>query len=150
MKFHYLIAAAALAALPVSSALADQHGGGMPGAQFMTAWDLDADGQATLEELVEMRGTVFAMFDLDESGILDEEELGWFAEARAADMENHQGGQQGRQRLQQVGDGLGAEANDTDGDGQVSLAEFIDGTPGWLAAIDRDGDGVVTTADFGR
>lgn len=150
MKIVVLAAAAAFFVLPCSGVMADQHGGGVPGAQFMTAWDLDADGQATLDELTEMRGTVFAMFDLDESGILDAEELGWFAEARAADMENHEGGPQGRQRLQQVGDGLGVEANDRDGDGQVSLAEFIDATPDWLTAIDRDGDGVVSSADFGR
>lgn len=122
-----------------------------PGEQFLVTWDLDADGTATLAELEEMRGMVFGMFDADADGILTAEEYVAFDEMRAADRLNHQGGGgQGRGVSARLSDGLALAENDADGDGAVTLAEFIAGASPWLATIDRDGDGGVTTADFAR
>lgn len=148
MPPRHLAFALCLAAAGAAPAFANQHA--VPGGQFLTAWDLDADGAATLSELEEMRGTVFDMFDADENGVLDAGEYEAFDETRAADMENHAAGGQGGRMLQRVADGLGLVPNDADGDGAVTRAEFIAGTAAWLAEIDRTGDGVVTTDDFGR
>lgn len=148
MPLKTLICAAALAVFTTTAALANQHA--MPGAQFLITWDLDADGTATLAELEEMRGMIFGMFDADEDAILTAEEYTAFDEARASDMANHQGGQQSRGVMQRVADGLALAPNDADGDGVVTLAEFIAATPDWMAGIDRDGDGAITSADFGR
>lgn len=55
--------------LTASAALAQTT----PGDQFMQAWDLNGDGTATLAELQEMRGNVFASFDENDDGVLDAE-----------------------------------------------------------------------------
>ncbi|MCB6179868.1 hypothetical protein LHP98_17235 [Rhodobacter sp. Har01] len=39
---------------------------------------------------------------------------------------------------------------DTDGDGQVTRAEFVDFTPTFFARRDRNGDGRISSEDFGR
>ena len=39
--------------------------------QFMDNWDLDGNGTATVEELREMRASVFLSFDSNEDGALD-------------------------------------------------------------------------------
>jgi len=140
--------AAVIAALSTTTALANQHA--MPGAQFLTTWDLDADGNATLAELEEMRGMVFGMFDADADAILSAEEYIAFDEARANDMANHDGSAQSRGVMQRVADGLALAPNDADGDGAVTLAEFIDGTQAWMDGIDRNADGAISSADFGR
>ncbi|GAA5068455.1 EF-hand domain-containing protein [Roseibacterium beibuensis] len=135
-------------AIGAGAAFADAHAA--PGSQFMTAWDLDADGTATLAELQEMRGTVFGMFDADEDGVLSAEEYVAFDAARIADMENFEGPAPAREMMQRVADGLGLPPNDTDGNGSVTREEFIAGAESWLDQIDRDGDGAVTSADFMR
>jgi hypothetical protein len=123
-----------------------------PGERFLVTWDLDADGTATLAELEEMRGIVFGMFDADADEILTAEEYVAFDEMRAAERLNHQGGGggQGRGVSARLSDGLALAENDADGDGAVTLAEFIAGAAPWLATIDRDGDGGITLADFAR
>ena len=45
---------------------------------------------------------------------------------------------------------LAGTALDTNGDGYISLAEFLAGTADWLDRLDRNGDGVITSADFGN
>ncbi|AHM05462.1 EF hand domain protein [Roseibacterium elongatum DSM 19469] len=135
-------------AMGAGVAFANSHA--MPGAQFLSVWDLDADGTATLAELQEMRGIVFAMFDSDADGTLNTEEYRAFDETRAADLANFEGPDPARERMQMVADGLGRAANDADGNGRVTRDEFIAGTHAWLEQIDRDGNGVVTSADFMR
>lgn len=119
----------------------------MPGARFLEVWDLDGDGTATLEEMETQRESVFSMFDGDENGLLDAEEYGYFDEAR----ENDVAGQQGpsAKQMRRLVDAMSLEANDADGDGQVSRDEFIAGTAAWRDLMDRDGDGAITSADFG-
>jgi hypothetical protein len=141
MKPATLTLAALLAAAP---ALAQQ---GQPGAHFIESWDGDRDGVVTLEEATARRGDIFAMFDMNEDGLLDAEEYVLFDETRALDMEN-QGGH-GRGAMMQASEGMTLTFNDVDADGAVSLAEFVGRAPSWIALMDRDGDGVITTADFG-
>lgn len=118
-----------------------------PGGHFIENWDLDGDGQVSLEDIRTRRGDVFYAFDSDENGVLDGEEYVHFDEARANDMENSPGNGNGMRR---ASEGMTLEFNDTDGDGKVSRAEFLAHAGDWMAMLDRDGDGSVTTADFGR
>lgn len=121
---------------------------GQPGAHFIENWDLDENGQVTLDEVTERRGDVFAAFDSDESGALDAEEYAVFDEARANDMAGQDGHGQGAMiRAEQ---GMHMDFNDRDGDGLVTRDEFLGAAPDWFGMMDRNGDQVVTTADFGR
>ena len=122
---------------------------GVPGGHFIENWDLDGNGAVSLQEAEERRGDVFASFDSDEDGYLSAQEYILFDEARANDMQNN-GAQHGQGMMVRAADGMRLQANDGDGDGRVSQAEFITATADWIAKLDRDGDGVVTTDDFGR
>lgn len=140
MKLSITTAAALIAA---SAALAQTT----PGDQFMQAWDLNGDGTATLAELQEMRGNVFASFDANDDGFLDAEEYVQFDEARAADVANYQDDQ--RAQMQKVADGMSLAASDLDADGRVSREEFLKGVEPWFTALDKNADGGVTLRDFG-
>lgn len=118
-----------------------------PGAHFIENWDLDGDGAVSLEDITTRRGDVFLSFDANENGALDAEEYTYFDEARANDMENNAGHGNGMRR---ASEGMTLAFNDTDGNGEVSRAEFLDRASDWMAILDRNQDGSVTTADFGR
>ncbi|MGB7318821.1 MAG: EF-hand domain-containing protein [Planktotalea sp.] len=121
---------------------------GVPGGHFVENWDLDGDGKVTLEEATERRGDIFLTFDADENGILDAEEHDLFDEARANDMkENGEGHGKGKGN---PANGMLRKFTDTNNDGQVSRAEFMDAIPAWYARMDKNGDGAVTTEDFGK
>jgi len=122
---------------------------GQPGGHFIENWDLDGDGQMTMDEAREKRGDLFTMFDQDENGQLDGGEYDLFDETRQADMAANAGGHQ-KGGMKNVGKGLVRAFNDTDGDGLVSRSEFVDRTGDWFQMIDQNGDGVVTTEDFSR
>ena len=47
-----------------------------------------------------------------------------------------------------VAEGMTLDANDGDGDGAVTEAEFLGAKQGWIAMIDQTGDGAVTAEDF--
>ncbi|SMX40304.1 EF-hand domain-containing protein [Maliponia aquimaris] len=131
--------------LAAAPALAQQ---GQPGGHFVQVWDIDGDGKVTVDEATERRGDIFASFDANEDGFLDAEEYVLFDEARNTDLATHAGGPGGG-AMMRAADGMLLERNDTDGDGKVSLEEFLGQVPAWVAAMDRTGDGVVTTDDFG-
>lgn len=132
---------AAVCVLASSVALAE-----MPGEHFVENWDLNGDGEVTVDEAAERRDDVFATFDANEDGILDAEEYVLFDQARAADQAGRPGHAKGRRNPAQ---GMALEANDLDGDGQVSHDEFVGRAEAWVTEIDRNGDGTVTLADFG-
>lgn len=138
--------AAVVSVLASSSAAAQQ---GQPGAHFIENWDLNEDGQVTLEEAREKRGDLFLMFDQDENGKLDEIEYSLFDETRQADMAENAGGHK-KGMMKNVNKGMMRQFNDKDGDGLVSNEEFVSRTEKWLEMMDRSGDGVVTTDDFGK
>jgi len=141
---RYLIPAVLVLTATATAALAQTT----PGDQFMQSWDLDGNGTATLEELREMRGNVFAAFDADQNDILDAEEYVYFDEARANDVAGYEAEQ--RDQMQAVADGMSLTASDTDGDGVVGREEFLAGTDGWFADLDKNGDGGITLADFNQ
>lgn len=139
MKLHLIPAVLILTA---TTALAQTT----PGDQFMQSWDLDHNGAATLEELREMRGNVFMAFDADQNDILDADEYVYFDETRANDVANYEAEQ--RDQMQAVADGMSLTTSDTDGDGVVGREEFLAGTDGWFADLDKDSSGVITLDDF--
>ncbi|HHB83911.1 MAG TPA: EF-hand domain-containing protein [Devosia sp.] len=122
--------------------------GNAPGAGFIDNWDLDGNGAVTLEEIIEKRGEVFYMFDQDEDGVLSAENYKLFDEARAADQAQAAGNANGGGE-QRGAKGMTLEFNDDNGDGEVSLDEFVGNSDEWFAIMDRNGDGEVTSADFG-
>ncbi|MGC1495764.1 MAG: EF-hand domain-containing protein [Sulfitobacter sp.] len=134
---------ATLAILAPFSAFAEEA----PGSHFIENWDLDQNGTVSLAEITERRGDVFNMFDQDENGSLNAEEYVLFDETRAEDMKNNAGGHaKGGGRMQQ---GLTLDFNDTNEDGEVSRAEFLERSEAWVTMVDRDADGMITSADFG-
>jgi len=149
-----ILAAALLLPLP---ALA--QGNGTPGAGFIAEWDMSGTGAVTPADVVERRASLFEMFDLDGSGVLDAAELQNMAqtiadrEAVEAEQRKGQGkgdryGSNGPGQI--IHDAMGLAFNDTDGDGQVTAAEFAAASERLFPMIDRNGDGVIDMADFGR
>lgn len=122
-----------------------------PGTHFIENWDLNEDGTVSVAEITERRDLVFTMFDNDENDALDATEYAMFDETRAADMEMNAGGHAGGQNGQggKMMQGMTMAFNDTDGDGMVTREEFVAGSAGWFAMLDRNGDEAVTAEDFG-
>lgn len=120
-----------------------------PGTHFIENWDLDANGAVTVEEITERRDMVFNMFDNDENNQLNAEEYAQFDETRKADMEANAGGHGNGQGGGRMMEGMTMAFNDTDSDGVVTRDEFVAGSTGWFAMLDRNEDGNVTADDFG-
>lgn len=127
-------------------------GNGQPGAHFIESWDLDEDGQVTQAEVTERRGDIFVTFDEEDDGVLSAQDYVMFDAARASDQEDKgQGGQgHGGGNAQKASVGMELGFNGVDGNGSVSLKEFMNRSVDWFQILDRNQDGVVTTADFGR
>lgn len=132
-----------------TSLLAGQTG---PGSHFIENWDLDEDGQVTLSEATERRSDIFVTFDENDDGTLSAAEYDMFDEARANDMkENGLGQGRGKGKgKNSPANGMLREFTDTNSDGVVTRAEFMDSVPAWYARMDKNSDGTVTTDDFGR
>ena len=129
-----------------TAAIAQQ---GKPGGHFIENWDLDEDGQVSLQEAQEKRGELFYMFDQDENDVLSAAEYDLFDETRQADMDENAGGHK-KGPMRNVDQGMMREFNDVNGDGTVSMDEFIAKTEDWFNMMDRNRDGVVSSADFRR
>ncbi|MBB95680.1 MAG: calcium-binding protein [Rhodobacteraceae bacterium] len=140
-----LLSIAPLLVLPALPAVAQKA---PPGSHFVENWDLDSDGQVTLDEVTERRGDVFYTFDSNEDGVLDAEEYAMFDDARANDMADQKG--HGAGAMVRAETGMHLDFNDIDGDGTVSQQEFLTKATDWFDMMDRDGDAVITTKDFGR
>lgn len=146
MTYRILVPAFVALALPLSGGAAVAQAG-VPGGHFIENWDLDADGVVTLEEAETKRGELVRMFDFDEDQVLNAEEYALFDETRRADMDLNAGGvAKGPMFL--VEQGLTLEYGDVNGDGQVSMDEFVGRTVDWFATMDGNGDGVIGPEDF--
>ena len=122
---------------------------GQPGSHFIENWDLDGDGQVSLQEAQEKRSELFVMFDQDEDNTLNSVEYELFDDTRQADMNENAGGHK-KGPMRNADQGMNREFNDVDGDGVVSKAEFNSKSEDWFILMDRNEDGVVTTDDFKR
>ena len=132
----------------ISLSAVSAQAAGMPGAGFLENWDANANGSVTLAEVLEKRENIFYTFDESGDGVLTSEEYVAFDEARAADQANEArngGGGHGKAAM-----GMTLGFNDDDGNGEVTMEEFIGNSEAWFALLDRNVDGVVTSADFGR
>lgn len=148
MKRILLAATAAL--LGAGAAIAQQ---GIPGTHFIEQWDVDGNGSVTPEEAREKRGDVFVMFDQSEDGTFQPEEWAMIDEHLMAEEAAQGQGQaqgMGRGPGQFVRAAMEAPFNDLDGDGTVTLEEFVQATDTLFGQLDRNGDGVLTIEDFGR
>ena len=128
-----LLAASALSALILSTAVAEARGGpGGPRASFETL-DADGDGRLTEAELTAHRDAAFAERDGDGDGRLSPDEI-------AAAMERDMSARIARMM----------ERRDADGDGFLSPDELgpRGDTGGMIARLDSDGDGAVSEEEF--
>ncbi|PRY22582.1 EF hand domain-containing protein [Aliiruegeria haliotis] len=141
--FLAAITASALAANPV---LAQDDASAAPGVNFLTNWDADGDGTIALDELITRRADIFSAFDENEDGALSAEEFGVYDRTRRDSMQRPEDRGNGPGRAEQV---LGLSASDTDGNGSVSLEEFLAASAVWIGVMDRNGDDVLTVDDFG-
>jgi len=141
---------------------------------FMGEWDLNNDGEITVEEVTERRANIFASFDADESGYLEAEERALMNEMRetmhgdegmhtkpgkktghgmqsgnAMGNEMGMGGQQmGRlQKTAEAGMHSGRMI-DANSDGRFSRDEFVGMSQRWHARMDQNNDGVISGSDF--
>lgn len=149
-----LLAAALLLPFPVLA-----QGNGNPGAGFIAEWDMSGTGTVTLADVAERRANLFDMFDLDGSTILEAAELenmtATITDREAVEAEQAKGqGQGGGHGANGPGkvihEAMGLAFNDTNGDEQITAAEFAAASERLFPMIDRNGDGVVDMADFGR
>ena len=146
MKTLFLVTTAL--ALSAGLAFAQQ---GSPGGYFIEQWDMNGDGQVTLAEAEEKRAEVFVMFDQSEDGILDATEWAAIAEHLEAEMgPNGPAAGMGQGPGQAIHASLTPGFNDADGNGEVTLEEFVAATKTVFGQVDRNGDGVLSVADFGK
>ena len=149
MKFA-ILAVVLLLPLPVLA-----QGNGNPGAGFIAEWDMSGTGSVTSADVIERRASLFEMFDLDGSGVLEQAELDnmtfTITDREAVEMEQGKGGGHGgRGPGRAIHDAMGLAFNDANGDGQITSAEFAAASERLFPMIDRNGDGAITMADFGR
>jgi EF hand len=104
------------------------------GERILAALDQNGDGAISREEVLALRAKAFARIDADGGGTVTKAEID--AAKAAAEA----------RRAERAGE---VWAQDADGDGQLTLAEFTASTPGFDRA-DRDGDGVLSGAEIDR
>lgn len=130
-----------------------------PGANFMTQWDLDGDGQVTLAEARERRDAIFSMFDSDSDSddqFSDEELTGIDAhklmELEAGMGPGHQRPEAGVTPPPGRGAGNGNGAGKGAGMGAGRAADpaqgFFQPAAEGIGIFDADRDGRVSRAEF--
>lgn len=114
------------------------------GDRAMSQWDADGDGKVTLDEARAQRGTVFDALDANGDDDLT-----------ATEIEEAQ--QRLRERLpnlpprrREIDLASALSALDSDGNGKLTKAEYLDATPRWFERRDANGDGVLTASEFER
>jgi hypothetical protein len=133
-RHFLLIPAICIAGFLAAPALAETSAEADPGATFFATMDGDGDGAITAAELAAAKTDIFTRADANGDGLLDADER---KAAVDAEIERRRAAHQGR----------AMERLDTDGDGQLSLAEFTASAPLFDRA-DADGDGAVSRTEF--
>ncbi|MCB1628139.1 MAG: EF-hand domain-containing protein [Xanthomonadales bacterium] len=120
---------AATFSLGVGLAVAGPHGQGHRGAMGagFDKMDADGDGQVTKAEADAFRAARQAGLDANLDGVITYEEQRDHRQAMAE--------VRARERFARM---------DTDGDGQVSLAEFNQRKDQWFDRVDSNGDGIIS------
>ncbi|MFT4717131.1 MAG: Ca2+-binding EF-hand superfamily protein [Paracoccaceae bacterium] len=131
------ISAIGLTAISPAMARGDHGGPRGPRINFEEV-DVNNDGLITPEEMVEHRAARFVSNDTNGDGFLSSEEL-----VAAVIKQATKSSEKRAERL--------LEHRDTDGDGQLSMAELTpdeDRTAKFLERIDADGDGAVSKEEM--
>lgn len=101
---------------------------------FFDEWDLNSDGAVSQLEAHTHLTAIFSSFDTNLDGYIDDDDdVSIDDEDLEEDTEESD---------------VVIDFDDGDGDGRVSLVEFIALSADWLTLMDADADGVITTADF--
>ena len=114
--------------------------------QFFSRWDLNGDGAVTVDEARQHRITVFDMFDQDGDNYLDAEEYAIFDDVRDANREAF--GAEFGTITKDGSFGISLRFIDRDGNGVVSIGEFMSRAGEWIQLMDRNTDGIITADDF--
>jgi Ca2+-binding EF-hand superfamily protein len=114
--------------------------------QFFSRWDLNGDGAVTVDEARQHRITVFDMFDQDGDNYLDADEYAIFDDVRDANREAF--GAEFGTITKDGSFGISLRFNDRDGNGVVSIGEFMSRAGEWIQLMDRNTDGIITADDF--
>lgn len=119
--------------------------------QFFERLDADGDGVADAEELLAARREAFARADKDGDGYLSGSEVEALVGARGDAQRVRRGGLAGgiaRRRMPDVEERV--RRLDTDDDGRISEAEFIEARNPLLERFDADGDGAISREEVDR
>ncbi|MGO4851471.1 EF-hand domain-containing protein [Phaeovulum sp. W22_SRMD_FR3] len=154
-----LLSTALMSLLGLGAAVAQT---GAPGAQFVTQWDADGDGQVTLAEATARRGDIFVMFDADDNGTFSADELAAIDAHHAAEAENGHGPMAGMPDGMRAGrpgdmtaghgpmDGMGKGFGKGRGEGQGPQGNpgGTQGAGAMLAGLDSDRDRLISKTEF--
>ncbi|CAM5549637.1 hypothetical protein FALB51S_00008 [Frigidibacter albus] len=138
----------ALLSLTLPAFAQQGQGGGQPGAQFIQNWDLSDNGHVSRADFLQRRDDIFRMFDVDETDVLEHEELQAIAEHLAAEQGQPGHGDGGRGPGRIIHDAMTLQFNDVNGDGVISRAEFAESSARVVDMLDVNGDGKIDMADF--
>ncbi|MFK5969787.1 MAG: hypothetical protein QM487_06665 [Candidatus Marithrix sp.] len=114
---------------------------------LMERFDVDQDGQITLDEVQSVRITHFNQMDVDGNGLVNAEELDNYRTAMRAQnssMQDRRGGKgcHGNRTDR-------TERLDNDGDGQISASEFAANVP-LFDRFDADENGIITQEELSQ
>ncbi len=110
-------------------------------------FDVNQDGQITLDELQSVRTAHFNQMDIDGNGLVNSEELASYRTAMMAQNNSMQDRRGGKSCHGNINNKL--ERLDNDGDGQISANEFAANVP-LFNRFDTDENGIITQEELSQ